>query len=215
MLAAIVVFGLQQGTFDLTKMGTSTSTWLFLGFVVAFAIKSPLFPFHGWLPDHLPRVAARGRGGALRASSSKAGLYGLLRIVIPKFPTVVHDWRVVLLVLASISLVYGSLLAFRAPDFRGVDHVLVARAGRPDRARALREQRRSASTAPCCRWSTTRSSRRRCSCSPAWSSGARRPASSAARRDGARPACARDADHDRRASSRSPCRSRRRSRASS
>ena len=31
-----------------------------------------------------------------------------------------HDWRVVLLVLASISLVYGSLLAFRAPDFRGV-----------------------------------------------------------------------------------------------
>jgi NADH-quinone oxidoreductase subunit M len=32
----------------------------------------------------------------------------------------VHDWRVVLLVLGSISLVYGSLLAFRAPDFRGV-----------------------------------------------------------------------------------------------
>jgi NADH-quinone oxidoreductase subunit M len=51
---------------------------------------------------------------------SKAGLYGLLRIAIPKFPTVAHDWRVVLLVLASISLVYGSLLAWRAPDFRGV-----------------------------------------------------------------------------------------------
>ena len=50
----------------------------------------------------------------------KAGLYGLLRIAIPKFPTVVHDWRDVFLVLASISLIYGSLLAFRAPDFRGV-----------------------------------------------------------------------------------------------
>src|SRR5205814_10475913 len=50
MLAAIIVFGLQQGTFDMTRMGTSTSTWLFLGFVVAFAIKSPLFPLHGWLP---------------------------------------------------------------------------------------------------------------------------------------------------------------------
>src|ERR1700751_2247667 len=49
-LAAILVFGLQQGAFDMTRMGTSTSTWLFLGFVVAFAIKSPLFPFHGWLP---------------------------------------------------------------------------------------------------------------------------------------------------------------------
>src|SRR5581483_7573515 len=44
----------------------------------------------------------------------------LLRIAIPLFPGPVHDWRVPLLVLASISLVYGSLLAFRAPDFRGV-----------------------------------------------------------------------------------------------
>jgi NADH-quinone oxidoreductase subunit M len=32
----------------------------------------------------------------------------------------VHDWRIVMLILGSVSLVYGSLLAFRAPDFRGV-----------------------------------------------------------------------------------------------
>jgi NADH-quinone oxidoreductase subunit M len=119
MLAAIIVYGLQQGTFDLTKMGPSSSTWLFLGFVAAFAIKSPLFPFHGWLPityrESPPEVSA-----ILSGVVSKAGLYGLLRIAIAKFPAVVHDWRVVLLVLASISLVYGSLLAFRAPDFRGV-----------------------------------------------------------------------------------------------
>ena len=119
MLAAVIVLGLQQGTFDLTTMGTSTSTWLFLGFVVAFLIKSPLFPFHGWLPityrESPPEVAA-----ILSGIVGKAGLYGLLRIAIPKFPTVAHDWRYVLLVLASISLVYGSLLAFRAPDFRGV-----------------------------------------------------------------------------------------------
>jgi NADH-quinone oxidoreductase subunit M len=119
MLAAIIVYGLQQGTFDLTKMGPSNSTWLFLGFVVAFAIKSPLFPFHGWMPltyrESPPEVAA-----ILSGIVSKAGLYGLLRIAIAKFPDVVDDWRVVLLVLASISLVYGSLLAFRAPDFRGV-----------------------------------------------------------------------------------------------
>jgi len=119
MLAAIVVYGLQEGTFDLTKMGPSTSTWLFLGFVVAFAIKSPLFPLHGWLPityrESPPEVSA-----VLSGVVSKAGLYGLLRIGIPKFPSVVADWRVVLLVLASISLVYGSLLAWRAPDFRGV-----------------------------------------------------------------------------------------------
>jgi NADH-quinone oxidoreductase subunit M len=119
MLAAIIVLGLQQGTFDLTKMGTSSSTWLFLGFVVAFAIKSPLFPFHGWLPityrESPPEVSA-----VLSGVVGKAGLYGLLRIAIPYFPQPVHDWRIVLLVLGSVSLVYGSLLAFRAPDFRGV-----------------------------------------------------------------------------------------------
>jgi NADH-quinone oxidoreductase subunit M len=119
MLASIVVYGLQQGTFDLTKVGPSSSTWLFLGFVAAFAIKSPLFPLHGWLPityrESPPEVSA-----VLSGIVSKAGLYGLLRIAIPNFPSVVDDWRVVLLALASISLVYGSLLAWRAPDFRGV-----------------------------------------------------------------------------------------------
>ena len=119
MLASIVIYGLQQGTFDLTKMGPSSSTWLFVGFVAAFAIKSPLFPLHGWLPityrEAPPEISA-----VLSGIVGKAGLYGLLRIAIPKFPSVVDDWRVVLLVLASISLVYGSLLAWRAPDFRGV-----------------------------------------------------------------------------------------------
>jgi NADH-quinone oxidoreductase subunit M len=119
MLASIVVFGLQQGTFDMTRMGTSTSQWLFLGFVVAFAIKSPLFPLHGWMPityrESPPEVSA-----VLSGIVGKAGLYGLLRIAIPFFPQPVHDWRIVMLILASISLVYGSLLAFRAPDFRGV-----------------------------------------------------------------------------------------------
>ena len=76
----------------------------------------------------VPRLAARSPTASRRRRCrrcspgvvSKAGLYGLLRIAIPKFPDVVDDWRVVILVLASISLVYGSLLAFRAPDFRGV-----------------------------------------------------------------------------------------------
>jgi NADH-quinone oxidoreductase subunit M len=119
MLAAIIVYGLQQGTFDLTRMGPSSSTWLFLGFVAAFAIKAPLFPLHGWLPvtyrESPPEVSA-----VLSGVISKAGLYGLLRIAIAKFPGVAHDWRYVLLTLGAISLVYGSLLAFRAPDFRGV-----------------------------------------------------------------------------------------------
>src|SRR2546430_2661184 len=81
MLAAIVVYGLQQGTFDLTRMGTSSSTWLFLGFAIAFAIKSPLFPLHGWLPDTYRESPAE-VSAVLSGVVSKAGLYGFLRIVI-------------------------------------------------------------------------------------------------------------------------------------
>jgi len=95
----------------MTRMGTSTSQWLFLGFVVAFAIKSPLFPLHGWLPITYRESPAE-VSAVLSGIVGKAGLYGLLRIAIPFFPQPVHDWRIVILILASISLVYGSLLAF-------------------------------------------------------------------------------------------------------
>jgi NADH-quinone oxidoreductase subunit M len=51
MLAAIIVYGLKVGTFDLVDGPTSVSRWLFLGFMFAFVIKAPLFPCHGWRPE--------------------------------------------------------------------------------------------------------------------------------------------------------------------
>jgi NADH-quinone oxidoreductase subunit M len=119
MLAAIVVYGLQQGTFDLTRMGTSSNDWLFLGFAIAFAVKAPLWPFHGWLPDAYRESPAE-VSALLSGVISKVAAYGFLRIAIKQFPGPTHDFRVPILVLASIGLVYGSLLAFRAPDVRGV-----------------------------------------------------------------------------------------------
>jgi NADH-quinone oxidoreductase subunit M len=119
MLAALIVFGLKAGTFDLVDSGTSTDRWVFLGFAIAFAIKSPLFPFHGWLPgayrESPPEVSA-----VLSGVVAKAGLYGFLRIAIPKFPEPTQYYRPLMLALAAAALIYGSFLAFRAPDFRGV-----------------------------------------------------------------------------------------------
>src|SRR6185503_15353507 len=119
MLAAIIALGLSQGTFDLVHSGTSSSDWIFLGFVAAFAVKAPLFPFHAWLPETYressPEVAA-----VLSGVVSKAAAYGFLRIAIAKFPGPVSDFRTPILVLAAVGLIYGSLLAFRAPDLRGV-----------------------------------------------------------------------------------------------
>jgi NADH-quinone oxidoreductase subunit M len=119
MLAAIIVYGLSEGTFDLVEIGASSSSWVFLGFVFAFTIKAPIFPLHGWLPDAYressPEVAA-----VLSGVVSKAATYGFLRIAVTKFPEPVQDFRVPILALAAVGLIYGSLLAFRAPDVRGV-----------------------------------------------------------------------------------------------
>ncbi len=119
MLAAIVVFGLSQDTFSLVDSGVSSNDWVFLGFLIAFAVKAPIFPFHGWLVDAYrespPEVAA-----ILSGVVSKAAVYGLLRIVIAKFPEPVQDHQTAILSFATVGLIYASVLAFRAPDIRSV-----------------------------------------------------------------------------------------------
>ena len=119
MLVAIVAYGLTAGTFDLTQMGASSSVWIFLGFMIAFLIKAPVFPFHGWLPgayrEAPPEVSA-----LLSGVISKTAAYAVLRIVIPHFPEPVEDFQEVVLALAAIGLIYSALLAFRQPDFRGI-----------------------------------------------------------------------------------------------
>jgi hypothetical protein len=78
--------------------------------MVAFAIKAPLFPFHGWLPDTYreapPEVTA-----VLSGVIAKAGLYGMLRIAIPLFPDPTAYYRTAILALAAATLVYGSHFA--------------------------------------------------------------------------------------------------------
>jgi NADH-quinone oxidoreductase subunit M len=129
MLASIIVLGLDHHTFDIPALlaGGNTSTWLFLGFAAAFAVKAPLFPLHGWLPDAY-REAPAEVSGVLSGVVSKAATYGFLYIGMFIFGglgtgrrgTPVADLRTPILVLAATGLVYGSLLAFRARDVRGV-----------------------------------------------------------------------------------------------
>ena len=119
MLASIVAFGISQHTFSLVDSGISGNNWIFLGFAVAFAVKAPLLPFHGWLrmayTEAPPEVAA-----ILSGVVSKAAVFGFIRIALPKFPGPVEHFRSTILVLAALGLVYGSLLAFRQPDIRSV-----------------------------------------------------------------------------------------------
>jgi NADH-quinone oxidoreductase subunit M len=119
MLVAIIAFGLTEGTFDLGEGVTSDNPLIFLGFAAAFAVKAPLFPLHGWLPDAYRESSAE-VAAVLSGVVSKAATYGFLFIAIQLFPEPARDLQPLLLALAAAGLVYGSLVAFRAPDVRGV-----------------------------------------------------------------------------------------------
>ncbi|MGD9696657.1 MAG: NuoM family protein [Thermoleophilia bacterium] len=113
-----------QFTFDIQDLAgvafTDTqSTWLFAAFALAFAIKLPLWPFHAWLPGAY-REAPIVVTALLAAVMSKAGAYGFMRIGVPLFPEGADRFAVPIGVLAVVGIVYGSLVAWRAPTMRGL-----------------------------------------------------------------------------------------------
>ncbi len=118
MLVAIAAVGIKYHTFEVSQVH-SGAAWIFFFFAAAFCIKAPLFPLHGWMPTAY-RESAPETTALLSGVISKAGAYGLLRFCLPMFPGPAHDWRWLFLGLALAGLLYGSLLAFRQPDARGV-----------------------------------------------------------------------------------------------
>jgi NADH-quinone oxidoreductase subunit M len=90
---------------------------IFVAFALAFLIKMPSFPFHGWMPDaygNMPLPALAVFSGVV----SKVAAYGFLRIVLPLFPAPAHDWQLILLVIALCSILYGSIQAFTQTNAR-------------------------------------------------------------------------------------------------
>lgn len=109
-------------TFDLDLLQNHAeqiphAPWVFAIFLLAFAVKTPLFPFHGWLPDAYCQAPAAGTI-LLAAILSKAGVYGILRIGMELFPTWMREWNPYLLGLAMTGVIYGALAAWRQEDFK-------------------------------------------------------------------------------------------------
>ena len=98
-------------------LGEGTQKLLFAAFALAFLIKMPSFPFHGWMPDayrNMPLPVLAVFSGVV----SKVAAYGFLRIALPLFPEAVNDWQLILLVLSLLSIVYGSVQAFTQTNLR-------------------------------------------------------------------------------------------------
>ncbi|HEV2029406.1 MAG TPA: NADH-quinone oxidoreductase subunit M, partial [Candidatus Dormibacteraeota bacterium] len=122
VIGEFVVTGKQ--TFDLATLATlapspSIQFGLFFVFALAFAIKTPLFPFHSWLPDAY-MAAPTPMLVTFAGVMGKAGAYGFLRIAVPLFPEPVGwwDWRWVVPVLAVAAIIWGALMAIAQRDMK-------------------------------------------------------------------------------------------------
>jgi len=91
--------------------------WIVPLFALAFFVKAPLFPLHGWVPEtyrstSIPVLAL------LSGVLSKVGVYALLRIVLPIMPDGAAHWQELFIILAVFSILYGSVLAFSQDNIR-------------------------------------------------------------------------------------------------
>jgi NADH-quinone oxidoreductase subunit M len=127
MLAAAVATAVLSSpvgelTFSLAELqqnllGENTQKLLFAAFALAFLIKMPSFPFHGWMPDayrNMPLPVLAVFSGVV----SKVAAYGFLRIALPLFPEAAADWQLILLVISLLSIVYGSVQAYTQTNLR-------------------------------------------------------------------------------------------------
>ncbi|WP_156750956.1 NADH-quinone oxidoreductase subunit M, partial [Mycobacterium sp. 852013-50091_SCH5140682] len=93
----------------------AVGSFLFLGFMFAFAVKAPLWPFHRWLPDAAVE-ATPASAVLMMAIMDKVGTFGMLRYCLPLFPDAATYFRPIIITLAVIGIVYGAVLAIGQTD---------------------------------------------------------------------------------------------------
>jgi NADH-quinone oxidoreductase subunit M len=126
-ISALVLLNYQQSgqlSFDYMdllnhSLSSRAAFWIMLGFLIGFAIKLPIIPFHTWLPDAHTQ-APTAASVILAAVLLKTGGYGLIRFVIPLFPGAVQTVAPYVMAVAALSVIYGALMAFSQQDLKRV-----------------------------------------------------------------------------------------------
>ena len=102
---------------DLAALDISGTTgrWLFVGFLIAFAIKAPMVGVHSWLPDTAEQ-ATPGSSTLLVGILDKIGTFGMIKLCLGLFPEASHWATPFMLIWALVSIVYGAIMAIGAKD---------------------------------------------------------------------------------------------------
>src|ERR1700688_3287890 len=128
LLLATAAYGVVEGSTDViglsvghgaTAIGAVWGTWIFAGYAFGFLVKTPVWPFHTWMPDtyaDLPPAAV----AVVSAVQSKAGLYGFLVVTAPLLPEQMRSAATAMFVLGLVGLVYGALVALVQDDAKRI-----------------------------------------------------------------------------------------------
>ncbi len=122
MLVALIYMYIQSGSFNILdfhqlKLGLTPQILIFLAFLLAFAVKVPMWPVHTWLPDaHVE--APTGGSVILAAIMLKMGAYGFLRFSLPITPDASLQLHWLMIVLSLIAVLYIALVALVQQDMK-------------------------------------------------------------------------------------------------
>jgi NADH-quinone oxidoreductase subunit M len=122
MLVVLIYLYLKTGDYSIAAMQHLPLTlneqrWIFLAFLLAFAVKVPMWPVHTWLPDaHVE--APTGGSVILAAIMLKMGGYGLLRFSLPITPDASHQFDWLIVSMSLIAVVYIALVAMVQSDMK-------------------------------------------------------------------------------------------------
>ncbi len=122
MLVALIYMYTQSGTFGILdfhgiKLGMTEQILIFLAFLLAFAVKVPMWPVHTWLPDaHVE--APTGGSVILAAIMLKMGTYGFVRFSMPITPDAAQNLDWLMITLSLIAIVYIAFVALVQKDMK-------------------------------------------------------------------------------------------------
>jgi len=122
MLVALLYLYAQAGSFAVLdlhglRLGLTEQILIFLAFLLAFAVKVPMWPVHTWLPDaHVE--APTGGSVILAAIMLKLGAYGFLRYSLPIAPDASYELAPLMIGLSLVAIVYIGFVALVQPDMK-------------------------------------------------------------------------------------------------